>query len=198
MGITSSELSSVKLIGGYHPDPALCKWECGSMFAHEGIKLYELVRKHKPKRIVEIGSWRGCSTTYLAMAVKHNGFGEIISIDIRKDAGRDMPEELRKYVTFKQGDALKCRVPKNIDFLFEDGSHNTGFTSSVLKRFKAKVVVCHDYLHPSHCLETVHDEMNEVLGVTEAHNKPPHSCGLGIWVEGEPLIEVERNPDKEW
>lgn len=190
--------NGVEQLGGYHPDDSISKWGCGSMFAHEGLKLYDLVRKHKPEIIVEVGSWEGCSTSYLASAVRDNGKGKVISIDFKKDAGKYMPDDLREFVEFRTKDALKYTPPEKIDFLFEDGSHNTGFTKNILTRYKAPIVVCHDYLHPSHCLETVHDEMNEVLGgVTEIHHKPPYSCGLGIYVDGDRIIKEVRDPSYE-
>ena len=37
-------------------------WKTGSLFSNEGMKLYNLVRELKPKVIVEVGAWEGCST----------------------------------------------------------------------------------------------------------------------------------------
>src|SRR5215467_11918360 len=43
--------------------------------------LYGLARAMKPGICVEIGSARGRSTSFIAMALKENGFGKLFAID---------------------------------------------------------------------------------------------------------------------
>ena len=167
-------------IGGYHPDPAKSKWATGSIFENEGQRLYDLVIKHKPLLVVEVGAFQGCSTTWIASALRANGIGKIITIDINSGAWSKVPKELYEDILFWNEDALTCNVPPNIDILFEDGAHTTGFTKSILQRFKAKIVVCHDYEHWD-CIKTVKGEFREVLGEPdEVFYEPPSDCGLGI------------------
>lgn len=174
-----------KNLGGWHPDDEVRKtykidWPCGSIFENEGIKLYELVRKHKPELIVEVGAHYGCSTTYFAHAVKDNKKGRIISIDINPNSHSLLPKDLRQYVEIIHEDAKKFTPPENIDLLFEDGEHTYGFTQNILERYPAKIVVCHDYFH-MYCKNTVRTEWDNVIGKPdETYFEPPSDCGLAI------------------
>ena len=71
-------------IGGWNPDEDedKRKWPVGSLFPSEGERLYDLVRKHKPKKIIEVGTRYGCSTVHIATALKHNGGGVVHCYDI--------------------------------------------------------------------------------------------------------------------
>ena len=167
-------------IGGYTTG-----WPVGSLFESEGKKLYDLVIEHKPKVIVEIGTLDGCSTTWLAAAVKENGIGHVYSIDNWQERGDKtgilIPAELKEYITLIKEDALTYTFDKKIDMLFEDGAHTTGFTSTILKRFKSKLVVVHDFFHWD-CQTTVHDEAISVLGEPAGTLlEAPSDCGLAWW-----------------
>ena len=93
-------------------------------------------------------------------------------------------EDLKKYVTFRKEDCFKTKVPANIDILFEDGSHEAGFTAKVLKRFKAKTVIFHDYGHflvgpiVKKDFDSVLGEPDEIVKIDHQHN-----CGLAIKYE---------------
>ena len=174
-------------IGGWHPDPIVrrtygIQWPIGSIFANEGQRLYDLVRKLKPELIVEIGGFVGCSTTWMATALKDNKKGKIISIDNNAHSGRWklVPSELKPFMKFINDDCFVCEVPENIGLLFEDGMHTYGFTRKVIERFPAKVVVCHDYMHWD-CQKTVKIEFDKVLGKPdEIFFEKPSDCGLAI------------------
>jgi hypothetical protein len=172
-------------LGGYNPDSSKSKWPCGSIFANEGERLYQLVRQYKPKVIVEVGRYHGCSTSHLALGCKHNGFGRVYSIDIMESAGQMIPRDLRKWISFINTDALTYEFPKRIgkiDMLYEDSSHDPGATSTIFKKFPAPVMACHDFNHRS-TVKNVHDEAVAVLGQpTENFFEPPSDCGLGIWI----------------
>ena len=174
-----------KNLGGYHPDPNIrstykIDWPCGSIFENEGIKLYELVRTHKPELIVEIGGHFGCSTSYLAYGVKDNKKGKVISIDINASSHKLLPKELSEYVEIIHKDATNFEPPKDIDMLFEDGAHTYGFTENILKRYKSKIVICHDYFHRG-CKNTVKAEWDAVIGKPdETYFEAPSDCGLAI------------------
>lgn len=157
-------------------------WKSGSLFSNEGMYLYNLVRILKPKIIVEVGAWEGCSTSYLACGVRDNGFGKVISIDITKGAGSKLPDELKAFVEFRCKDALKYIPEEEIDFVFEDGSHLFGFTESIAKRYKAKqVFISHDYFHKSLFGENVSHEFDKVFGLPdEIFFEAPSDCGLAI------------------
>lgn len=61
--------------------------------------LYGLVRKHRPRVVLEFGS--GCSTVVIAQALADNGGGHITSVDAEKTwaevTSSTVPEELRAY-----------------------------------------------------------------------------------------------------
>lgn len=172
-------------LGGWHPDENVRKdykiqWPCGSIFENEGKRLYDLVRDMKPDLIVEVGAHFGCSTTHMAYALKDNGKGKIISIDVNEGSHSLLPDELKKYVEIVHADALTYPVPENIDILFEDGAHTYGFTKKILERYPAKTVVVHDYKHRT-CQNTVKVEFDKVLGAPdEIFFEPPTDCGLAI------------------
>ena len=166
-------------IGGYSPEQNPPIWPCGSMFASEGERLYDLIREHKPKKIIEVGSRYGCSAFHMATACKDNGFGMIHCYDIEK-LMRPIPKDLKPYITFHHMSYFEAKS-KKCDLLFEDGAHTTGFTKRVLEETTAKVVAVHDYLHRT-CQETVFDEANEVLGKpSEVFDAEDSDCGLAIW-----------------
>ena len=66
--------------------------------------------------------------------------------------------------------------------LYEDGAHTSGFTYSVLKYTKAKIIAVHDYLHWD-CINTVQKEAISVLGKpAEVFDSEESDCGLAIWI----------------
>lgn len=168
-------------IGGYSPLTDNPIWEIGSMFASEGERLYDLIREHKPKTIIEVGSRFGCSAFHMATACRDNGFGVVYCFDIEK-CMRPIPKDLKKHIKFHLGSYFHQDM-KECDLLFEDGAHTTGFTKRVLEETTAKVIVVHDYLHRT-CQETVFNESNEVLGEpTEVFDHEESDCGLAIWIK---------------
>jgi predicted O-methyltransferase YrrM len=177
----------MKNLGGYHPDKD-DGWPIGSIWAHEGQKLYDIVKKQKPLLVVEIGAYWGCSTTWIAKAllenILENKKGKLISIDngsMGVDPWSLVPDTLKKVIEFRKADCFKTKVPEKIDILFEDGSHEPGFTEKALKRFKAKTVIVHDYGHfivgpvIQEDFKKVLGEPDEVVNVDHQHN-----CGLAI------------------
>ena len=185
-------------MGGYHFDDKLAKWPCGSVWESEGQRLYDLVRKNRPKVIVEVGTNYGCSTSWLAMAVRDNEFGRVYSLDNHQQLGVDtgslIPDELRPFVALICCDALKSTAFETvdiggkrwkwptIDLLNEDGAHVTGFTKTVLQNFPARLVTVHDCLHRTAGI--VLAEAESVLGKADElfSGPPPADCGIGIWV----------------
>lgn len=190
-------------IGGWHPDPALRKWEVGSCFENEGQYLYRAVREMQPDVIVEVGRWRGCSASHLALACKHNGKGRVYSIDHDPASGQMIPDDLRPFIVRLDVNVFDLNwrehVGLPIDILLEDGAHTTGFTEGVLRKLvldlegsinssslseldlSPRLVICHDFRHPT-CQETVYVESQRLLGEpTEVFFEPPSDCGYGIW-----------------
>ena len=177
----------MKDIGGYHTDTSKCKWPGGSLWASEGQRLYDLIAKEKPKKIVEIGAFYGCSTTWITQAIIDFKLDcDFISIDkgVYGDTWSMVPKENKKHVKFVYEDCFEVDPILNIDLLFEDGAHTPGFTKKVLETYKAKIVVCHDYLHESEFGENVRNDFNEILAEPDEIFQEDSDCGLAIkWVK---------------
>ena len=185
-------------LGGFHFDENLAKWPPGSIWESEGQRLYDLVRKNRPKVIVDVGTYYGCSASWLAMAVRDNQFGRVYSLDnfqqLGDKTGSMIPAELRPFITLIQCDALKSFASETvnangkkwswqkIDMLVEDGQHHAGFTKTILENFPAGIVVVHDCLHRT--AGPVLSDAESVLGKADElfSGPPPADCGYGIWL----------------
>src|SRR3990167_10454525 len=76
------------------------EWPTGSIWQVEGQVLYALVRALKPARVLELGTWYGCSATHILQALEANGYGALLVLDNHVQGGPaaigDMiPEGLR-------------------------------------------------------------------------------------------------------
>lgn len=137
-------------IGGYVPGQQ-DGWIVGSVWEVEGKALYALIRALKPKRLLEIGTRRGCSTTHLLSALEANGVGELVSLDLEPFLGA-IPEALQHRWTFVQTDALAWLRQAHglFDFVFEDAAHSYEFTRDCIalcQKLGAQLTVSHDAMH---------------------------------------------------
>src|SRR5256714_12755021 len=69
-------------------DPA-SRYNTGRLAYEEGIRLYALGRKLRPRVAVETGVCNGFSTAFLLLALARNGAGELHSIDLPEVVGAD-------------------------------------------------------------------------------------------------------------
>ena len=90
-------------------------------------RLAELVRKAKPKLVVECGTAIGYSGLWIARELKAAGRGRLVTVEISPDRAKEAEANFRragleKYVTVKVGDARKVvdKIEGPIDFLFVD------------------------------------------------------------------------------
>jgi predicted O-methyltransferase YrrM len=98
------------------------------MIGHKkAVRLAELVRKTRPKVVVECGTAIGYSGLWIARELKNAGAGKLISIEINPRRAKQAEENFRKaglekIVTVKVGDARKVarQLDGPIDFLFLD------------------------------------------------------------------------------
>lgn len=124
-------------------------WPAMSIHDSEGRVMYALVRALKPKQCVEIGVAEGCSSAHILSALNANGAGKLYSVDIETDGiGAKVPEYLRERWTLITGqDALTVKLPKQADFILEDGPHTEPFTSEMYSRLsglKPEALLTHD------------------------------------------------------
>lgn len=92
--------------------------------------LYALIRKYKPKTIVETGVHYGLSTTIFLNALKENDKGKLISIDACSQhpdkIGCYVPEELKDrwlFIKGKSQDVLPKLDLQSIDMFVHDSDH---------------------------------------------------------------------------
>jgi predicted O-methyltransferase YrrM len=91
------------------------------------VRLAELVRKAKPRLVVECGTALGYSGLWIARELKATGKGKLITIEIDPQRAKQAKAYFRKagleeYVTVKVGDARKVvqQIKGPIDFVFID------------------------------------------------------------------------------
>ncbi|WP_432991361.1 class I SAM-dependent methyltransferase [Dactylosporangium sp. CA-233914] len=114
---------------------------------------YLTVRALRPHTVVEIGSFRGWSTSWLLRALRDNGAGVLHTYDRVDHAVRTVPDELTgARWTFTPGDVRDAELPDDPGFLLVDAAHTAGFarwyTANVLDRLKPGVAVAvHDVYH---------------------------------------------------
>lgn len=94
----------------------------------QGVFLYLLARSMKARRIVEFGTSFGVSTLYLALAVRDNGGGVVISaerVEAKAERARAHLAEagLESFVDLRVGDALTTLADLEgpIDLMLNDG-----------------------------------------------------------------------------
>ena len=90
-------------------------------------RLAELVRKAKPKLVVECGTAIGYSGLWIARELKAAGRGKLVTVEINPDRAKEAEANFRRagleeYVTIRVGDARKVveKIDGPIDFLFVD------------------------------------------------------------------------------
>ncbi len=96
-----------------------------------GEVLYALILAARPKLIVEFGASLGCSTIYLASALRDLGAGSLISTELLPEKASRAVENLADcglddLVEVRVGDALSTltALDTTIDVLFLDGSND--------------------------------------------------------------------------
>jgi predicted O-methyltransferase YrrM len=79
-------------------------YNTGRLGYEEGVRLYALTRKLRPRVAVETGVCNGFSTAFVLLALERNGDGELYSIDLPEVAGTDY--EPGTFWQGKQGAAI--------------------------------------------------------------------------------------------
>ncbi len=84
--------------------------------------LYEHIRKHRPKTVLELGS--GISTAVMALALARNGEGHLFSLESSKEwaesTAASLAAELRPYATVEHHQAVAVDVLGHATYCFED------------------------------------------------------------------------------
>lgn len=137
-------------------------------------KTAAILEKKKALTALEIGSWRGTSSVYIATALKNYPYSRLICVDTWKVPDDDpvclntwkkegMPDLLKIFtknmsllnlsdiVEFKIGSSIEIvpTLKEKFDFIFIDGNHNYEYINKDLKNALIKVdsgiISGHDY-----------------------------------------------------
>lgn len=101
--------------------------------------IFQLVRKHKPHRSIEMGTCLGISAAYIASALRINGLGSLITLEGDEALARIARDNLRQLefsnVNVKTGKFSDTLGPalkemKPVDFIFVDGHHDENATKT--------------------------------------------------------------------
>lgn len=129
----------------------------GQLHAAERKLLYDTVSEIKPKKIIELGTWKGMGSTYfMARAILDNKIdGTIHTYEINEQFQKEAISNLHnagvdQIIKFHLGDFLTKFNETNIDLAFLDGPENSAYTlqafNLVSKVIKDNgVIVFHDW-----------------------------------------------------
>lgn len=167
-----------------------------------GEYLRKLVIDNKRSTIVEVGTGRGYSTSWLLLGLEKNGFGCLFTIDNqRRDSYLWDDVGIRSERLFLLIGELKDKLsslPKRIDFAFLDSDHQIDRIVEDIelldKKFTKDVIVCvHDVNYCREMGNLLNDYFCGVsssgllnCGVKQArkdewdYKEITNSCGLGI------------------
>lgn len=107
---------------------------CGGLATAELEALYLLVRDEKPRRVVEIGTVQGRSTSYLLQALKDNGQGSLHTTDLLRRESLGVPSRLSEgRWSYHHADVRRRGVPDELDFLVINAAHSRTTTSWYLR-----------------------------------------------------------------
>jgi predicted O-methyltransferase YrrM len=171
-------------IGGY---PEV--WPTGSLWSVEGKTLYALVRALKPAYVVEFGSWKGCSGSHLAAALRWNDWGRLVCVDPYPPDIDVFAPELRSRIEIvgaKAEDWLLDNDLADYGLCLEDGYHNRSMVAQVWTAARERmpvggVVISHDALHATSQAE-VEAGMSDAVGdAWRSYLIEPSDTGLGVY-----------------
>lgn len=159
----------------------------GSVWTSEGKALYMMIRKLKPKNILEIGNFKGVSSNHILKAIEDNNFGVVDLLDISECL--DYPK-LHNY-NFERILANSIEhldQPLEYDFYVIDGDHSYEHTKKELELIIANTQVpcyiwAHDYFvthDPSCQVRKTWDEMAHHFSKIAYLKDSISNCGFVI------------------
>jgi len=138
--------------------------------------LYLLIRKFKPKVIVEIGTWIGSTCFSMAQAVRKNGVGKIVTIDIKNAC--QIPSEYDDIIEYNPNTYSSVvldrmiKAGEQIDLMFNDGMVDEFGMKLINQLFHVNsIFVTHDYVPPF-------DKGNDAVIEFMEHYKYIKSCNI--------------------
>lgn len=186
IGKSADELlvyTSEDVIGGWHPDLALRRWDLGSMFEVEGQFIYALVRALKPQNVLEIGVGNGCATTHILAALVLNGYGRLTSVDPHPYNTDNVPKAWRDRWEFIPQDGVGWIAEhgeRHFDIVVEDAMHSYEMTHDIIANvapMRPHVVLSHDSEHGVEG-DLIRRAWTDIYGTFDSVLIEPSDCGL--------------------
>ena len=118
-GVSKEELSSYydeDIYSGYPHESS------GSIFELEGKSIYCFIRCLKPKKIIELGNYKGVSSNHILQAVEKNGFGDVVLLDIEDYLEYDKLHN-RNFNRIISNSLDYLNNPLDFDCLIQDNCH---------------------------------------------------------------------------
>jgi hypothetical protein len=168
----------------------------GQMYFEDRRVLYDAVRRLRPSRCFEVGTWMGGgSTLVIARALRDNGAGKLHTIELLEDVHRQAVgyyerhvPELRPYVEFHLGD-YREHFPAlvedgGVDFFVLDGAEDAEQTMEQFRFFDERshvgtALFAHDWESEKSRLVRPEIEASSRWDVV-ATAAPPKSVGLAV------------------
>lgn len=149
-------VSKEELINLYEEDyyPGFEQIKGSSPSVNEMKTFYCSIRLSKPKKILEVGNFRGHGSNHILLAAENNGFGEIHLVDIIENLNYENlhSNNFTRHVC----DSLEyLSTPFDFDFIVQDGCHTYEHVKKELEIIRKNatsdfVIWSHDYFTPSH------------------------------------------------
>ena len=106
-------------------------FKCTEMWDNHHEFLNGMIRKFKPKKVLEVGVWLGCASAIILNALQDINGSHLYSIDLSNetDIGKCVPQVFPKYMSkwtlYKGNVASKFmeEIGKDIDAVFIDSAH---------------------------------------------------------------------------
>jgi cephalosporin hydroxylase len=119
---------------------------------------YVLIRAHKPQIVVETGTEKGLGSLVIAEALRKNGKGKLVTIDMEPSSGLLIGPEYSGTIERMIGDSLECLLAiDTIDFFIHDSDHSAEHElaelNAVLPRLSADAIVLSDNSHVTNELQ---------------------------------------------
>lgn len=106
----------------------------GSVWESEGKSIYVLIRILKPKRILEIGNFRGVSSNHILQAVEKNGFGDVVLDDVveKIDYSRLHNKNFKRII---KDSLVYLSDSFDFDLIIQDGNHTYNYVKKEIELF---------------------------------------------------------------
>lgn len=130
----------------------------GSIWEIEGLFLYSLTRTIEPRIVIETGTWAGCSTRHLDLALERNGRGKMYSIDIDPRMSASAVGGSRVHPVVSDSVAwlrANSGLVGQCDLFFHDSDHSPEHVAAEIDAMwdyapRGAVFVCHDVVSLAH------------------------------------------------